>query len=251
MATGRVLSHEAPRAQSIDLSGTTVMKDYPTAFLKVIDNVFTSEECAALVARAEISTPWSTAMIQSFGRVRVDTEVRNNDRILLFDHEVSKELFERLFPHVEEFTDIVPGGKWENVARRRGSAALESWKLFGLNERLSFLRYGPGHYFKPHFDGQIALPDGRQSWVTVQIYLNEKDLFGGATRIFDKHEGYFDVEPKVGRVLIFEQGPFLHSGEEVERGLKYTMRTDFLFIRASRQALEYFANNFFVILTVD
>ncbi|KAG5729154.1 hypothetical protein E4T56_gene10420, partial [Termitomyces sp. T112] len=108
----------------------------------------------------------------------------------------------------------------------------KTWKLLGVNERLSFLRYGPGHYFRPHYDGQLQLPDGRRSWVTVQIYLNDDDLSGGATRIFGKagEDGeFYDVEPKVGRVLIFEQKPFVHSGEEVVRGMKYTMRSDFLF----------------------
>lgn len=40
---------------------------------------------------------------------------------------------------------------------------------------------------------------------------------------------FFDVVPKAGRVLIFEQKPFVHSGEEVVQGIKYTMRSDFLF----------------------
>jgi len=40
---------------------------------------------------------------------------------------------------------------------------------------------------------------------------------------------YFDVEPKKGRVLIFQQRGVYHSGEEVTKGVKYTLRTDFLF----------------------
>ena len=37
------------------------------------------------------------------------------------------------------------------------------------------------------------------------------------------------VEPKIGRVLIFQQRYLLHSGEEVDSGLKYTMRTDVMY----------------------
>ncbi|KAG6826252.1 hypothetical protein H0H92_000560 [Tricholoma furcatifolium] len=175
-------------------------------------------------------------MIQTYSGDRVDTNVRNNDRILLFDDELARELFERLRPHVEELSEIGPGGRWENVVKTRRARQSDAWKLIGLNERLSFLRYGPGHYFKPHLDGQITLPGGRQSWVTLQIYLNDEGLSGGATRIFDNSsadDGHLDVEPKTGRVLIFEQGPLFHSGEPVVQGLKYTMRTDFLFTRAS------------------
>jgi len=52
---------------------------------------------------------------------------------------------------------------------------------------------------------------------------------GGATRISGGRNRYFDVEPKKGRVLIFQQRGIWHSGEDVVKGLKYTLRTDFLF----------------------
>lgn len=99
-----------------------------------------------------------------------------------------------------------------------------------MNERLSFLRYGPGNYFRYHCDGRLELPDGRKSRVTLQVYLNEEGLSGGATRIWDRGKTqYVDVEPKLGRVLIFQQKGLWHSGEEVTKGLKYAMRTDFMF----------------------
>lgn len=101
-----------------------------------------------------------------------------------------------------------------------------------INERLSFLRYGPGHYFRRHCDGQLVLPDGRISRVTVQIYLGEDGVKGGSTRILSKDNSkYFDVFPKTGRVLIFQQRGIWHTGEEVTEGVKYTMRTDLLFRR--------------------
>lgn len=101
-----------------------------------------------------------------------------------------------------------------------------------VNPRLSFLRYGPGHYFKPHCDGLVSLDDGaRKSFVTLHLYLNEGEgLSGGATRFWtpDKKE-FLDLEPKLGRVLIFQQRMLIHSGEEVTGGMKYTMRSDFMF----------------------
>ncbi|KAG6856995.1 hypothetical protein H0H87_011089 [Tephrocybe sp. NHM501043] len=222
----KILTREGPTTKSVDLSKTVIAKDYPTAFIKVIDNVFTARECAALIARAEASEDWKPAMIQTPLGDRVDKSIRDNDRILLFDDEAAREIFGRVWPHVQELDVIGARTRWEGVVERSGT-----WRLLGLNERLSFLRYGKKHYFKPHFDGQIELPDGRKSWVTFQIYLNDSSdgLHGGATRIFGKRKGHVDIEPKMGRVLIFEQGPFWHSGEEVSRGMKYTMRTDFLF----------------------
>lgn len=107
-----------------------------------------------------------------------------------------------------------------------------------VNPRLSFLRYGPGHYFKQHCDGLVEVGD-LKSFVTLHFYLTDKDvskdaldtkLKGGCTRFWTANKKHFlDVEPKVGRVLVFQQRMLIHSGEEVSDGYKYTMRSDFLF----------------------
>lgn len=39
----------------------------------------------------------------------------------------------------------------------------------------------------------------------------------------------FDVEPKTGRVLIFQHRDLLHSGADVTSGIKLTLRTDLLY----------------------
>ena len=65
--------------------------------------------------------------------------------------------------------------------------------------------------------------------MTIQIYLGNDGVKGGATRILGTKEKYLDVEPKQGRVLIFQQRGVNHSGEEVTEGLKYTLRTDIFF----------------------
>ena len=101
--------------------------------------------------------------------------------------------------------------------------------IHSLNERLSFLRYEKGNYFRPHCDGQLALPDGRQSRVTLQIYLGDDNVEGGATRIIGRNRKYVDIEPKKGRVLIFQQRSLSHSGEDVTKGVKYALRSDFMF----------------------
>ena len=105
-------------------------------------------------------------------------------------------------------------------------------RFCSLNERLSFLRYESGHYFRGHCDGQLELPDGRKSRVTLQIYLGDEDVEGGATRIskgYRDNGSFVDIEPKKGRVLIFQQRALFHSGEEVTKGVKYAVRSDFMF----------------------
>jgi len=62
---------------------------------------------------------------------------------------------------------------------------------------------------------------------------------GGATRFWPNprlrkgsqagEDVYVDVEPRMGRVFVFEQGDLIHSGEPVTAGIKYTIRTDVLY----------------------
>ena len=75
------------------------------------------------------------------------------------------------------------------------------------------------------------------SFYTLHLYLNESDpsvsngeLKGGSTTF---HSGNmkreYKVEPRVGRVLIFQHRFLLHSGEEVMAGTKLTLRTDLMY----------------------
>jgi hypothetical protein len=55
-------------------------------------------------------------------------------------------------------------------------------------------------------------------------------LRGGATTFHSRdHTRRLDVDPKAGRVLIFQQPRLLHSGDDVISGTKYTMRSDLMF----------------------
>jgi len=111
-------------------------------------------------------------------------------------------------------------------------------QLSRINERLRYLKYGPGQFFNRHCDGTYFTPDRKEvSYYTLQLYLNgDADrLKGGATRFhpsLKKQPGqkdHIDVEPRMGRALIFEQSGLLHSGEEVESGIKLTIRTEFMY----------------------
>lgn len=72
---------------------------------------------------------------------------------------------------------------------------------------------------------------------TIHLYLNDSkaevegaDLVGGATTFFSNDEKRrIDVNPKAGRVLIFQHRRLLHSGDDVLAGIKYTMRTDIMY----------------------
>lgn len=58
-------------------------------------------------------------------------------------------------------------------------------------------------------------------------------LLGGATSFTDGYESKDAVRvfPKAGSVLIFQQRNMVHGGDDVFRGVKYTMRTDVMYER--------------------
>lgn len=56
------------------------------------------------------------------------------------------------------------------------------------------------------------------------------ELVGGATSFLSGDEKRkVDVDPKAGRVLIFQHRRLFHSGDDVVKGTKYTMRTDIMY----------------------
>lgn len=108
------------------------------------------------------------------------------------------------------------------------------WRASCLNERLRFLRYSRGDFFRPHFDGCFRNErTGEVSQVTVMLYLNE-GFVGGETTFPDPCRDRADAEvlfaPTTGAALVFDHGTF-HSGALVADGVKYAIRTDIMFKR--------------------
>lgn len=271
----------------IDFGSTALATPYALFYAKILDNVFTPAECRSLLSLVDGPSPvlsddqptgWSPAGLSTTATTQtVHTNFRNSDRALVVDKSMADFIYERLYPHVPELYHLLPGN---SITGRPGKKQGPTWALAGVNPRLSFLRYGPGHYFKPHCDGLTDVED-KKSFVTLHIYLNDAEvaddgeselvsvnpgpvnlslsellsdssetapspdhsqgsydplsnqhtpLRGGATRFWtpDK-KAFLDVHPKSGRVLIFQQRMLVHSGEPVVAGVKYTVRSDFLF----------------------
>lgn len=95
---------------------------------------------------------------------------------------------------------------------------------------------------KAHCDGSYTEngPHGEkfQSLFTAHLYLNdsvaavgdEAELVGGATSFMSSDlSRKVDVDPKAGRLLIFQQLGMYHAGDDVVDGVKYTMRTELMF----------------------
>ncbi|KAL4899734.1 hypothetical protein BDW74DRAFT_162911 [Aspergillus multicolor] len=251
--------------QVLDFATTDpALPEYKRWLAAVIDNALTESECKELLRLAKASTPdgqWERALINvGGGRQKLSTESRNCGRIILDSPEIADKLQARLMPFFKELGIE----KLENRPLVTGLAGRnKTYKLTKFNERLRFLKYVGGEYFRPHWDAHYTTPDKRErSYFTVHLYLNgdgkqdlkelkqateaeeqegegetknidlDGPLLGGATsflpRINEK-ERHVRVFPKTGSVLVFQQNELLHSGDSVFRGTKFTLRTDVMY----------------------
>ena len=177
-------------------------------FKFVLDNFLTSEECKLLIERSE-GIGYEESLIQTSGGQIMNKDVRDNERVIFDDEELSKSLFERVKEYLPKELDETA-----------------EWELLGLNERFRFYRYTDGQQFKQHKDGSFARNENEISKVTMIMYLNE-EFKSGATRFVLENEY---IEPKTGRLLLFRHG-IIHAGLPVFDGVKYVLRTDVMYKR--------------------
>lgn len=98
--------------------------------------------------------------------------------------------------------------------------------LVSVNERCRFLKYLPGmHHMGDHTDCTYQDPERGQSFLTVQIYLNEDFSGGHTTFISDR---LVPIEPTVGGAVVFDHELY-HRGGMVTKGVKYALRLDVLY----------------------
>ncbi|KAI9722685.1 MAG: hypothetical protein M1812_001616 [Candelaria pacifica] len=279
----------------------TDLPEYKGSYTIVLDNVLSPSECTQLIRLAEESAGasdegaknkgWKPAMVNAGAGWEVfDAGYRKSDRIIWDQEDVAGRIWKRCLNARGLWDDLgILQGK-EGVLGWRACERGDKWRATRLNERMRFLRYGKGQFFRgkwsvrdtfqgggklgevyadlrfwsiEHCDGSYNNEKtGEKSFYTVHLYLNdsvqtcphlattkpltehetaesdeqeEEPLIGGATtfhsRDFDraKTKKTLDVDPKAGRVLIFQHNGLLHSGNDVLAGVKYTMRTDLMF----------------------
>ena len=177
-----------------------------------VPRVLPEASCRELIQRTELAG-YVPAMMSAVGGGQVlRPDIRDNERVILWDKDTADALWQSLRPHVPTHVD--------------GKSAL------GLSEKLRFYKYdgSRGQSFAKHIDDSTVL-DGQQSQLTVLVYLNE-GFEGGHTRlcVFDDRfvDRSVDVQPATGAAFVFDHR-ILHAGMPVTRGLKYAMRTDVLY----------------------
>jgi hypothetical protein len=241
--------------QQVDFENS-VLPEYAGAYAVVLDHVLSPSECAKLVELAAASvldrdridgSPWRPALVNVGGGWEVlEKDYRNSDRIIWDNQTIVDRMWTRIekVPGIKEHLtffneDDMLGG------RRANGRAGSNWAFHRVNQRLRFLKYGGGQFFRPHCDGAYGerTPGGKilRTHFTVHLYLNDSlveaepnsphpELVGGATSFLSSdEERRMDINPKAGRVLIFQHKRLYHCGDEVEKGIKYTVRTDIMY----------------------
>jgi hypothetical protein len=131
----------------IDFAKTDV-PEFAGRYAVILDGVLTYDECKALVQAAEEqgNGEWERAMVNiGQGQQMLSPTVRNCGRIIWDSHELGRRLWARIssaLPELQELKglDDVCG----KFSVRRG----EVWGKPRLNERMRFLKYTGGEYFK-------------------------------------------------------------------------------------------------------
>jgi hypothetical protein len=255
------LSGPAPNLTrtDIDLRKSGILPAYDNLWAVILDGVLSEEECDMLIAAAESTTEgkWERALVNIGGGMRAMYEdTRKCGRIIWDDRDVVAKLWTRIEGAVPEIHQLK---NWPHVTGNGPAKRNETWKLTRLNERMRFLKYVGGEYFKgmslhlqncklltlaAHCDGTYETPDGKErSYFTLHLYLNDAEdsrdqepLKGGATTFHSYDmQRRLDVMPKYGRVLLFQHRFLLHSGDDVVSGTKYTMRTDIMFAKETAE----------------
>ncbi|KAL8934450.1 MAG: hypothetical protein Q9216_005908 [Gyalolechia sp. 2 TL-2023] len=178
------------RKQTIDFKNCN-LPEYSDSYACILDNVLSAEECAKLVLAAKASNDgeWQQATINAGYSGQ---QIDPETRLCGRIIWSNPELVSRIWNRCK---DHVP-------------------EILRLKDRPGIT--GSGHLIK--------------DW-TYEAADEDSMLEGGATTFhaLDWSGRSMDVVPRIGRVLLFQQNGLLHSGADVTRGIKLTMRTDVVY----------------------
>ncbi|KAH9626062.1 hypothetical protein KSS87_001987 [Heliosperma pusillum] len=198
--------------------------------LITVPNYFTSPESKAFIKVAE-----SLGFMHqgSLGPAKGEA-YRDNDRISVNNSSLADVIWEsglnKLFDNI----------------KIRGRAAV------GLNPNIRFYRYKAGQRFGRHIDESVDLGDGKHTYYTLLIYLSGgfksksksddksssdvEPLAGGETVFYGSRNSVVaEVAPEEGMALVHIHGDkcMLHEARNVRKGVKYVLRSDVIFAKAS------------------
>lgn len=121
---------------------------YKGKWAVVLDGVMTEKECEMLTAAAEATTDgkWERAMVNiGGGRQAMYEDTRKCGRIIWDNRDLVAKLWARIEAAVPDIHQLQNWGSVTGVGPVKRN---EVWKVSRLNERMRFLKYVGGEYFK-------------------------------------------------------------------------------------------------------
>jgi hypothetical protein len=152
------------KTERIDFEKTP-LPEYKSCYAVVLDNVLTKEECNQLIHLTERSAGahrdddevpdngWRPAMVNAgVGQEYLKPDYRNSDRIIWDNHDIAQRLWKRVLQGkgIKEYLAVLEGREYDPVLGDWPRKEGERWVITrqGINERLRFLKYGPGQFFR-------------------------------------------------------------------------------------------------------
>lgn len=130
------------------------LPEYAKCKAWILDNVLSREECRKLIAYAEASavleqpgdSPWKPALISVAPGLEAPAPgYRHSDRIIWDTQLLVDRLWDRC-AHAEGLEELVATAPCPRPNHNRTGQGV--WRFAGLNERMRFLKYGPGMFFR-------------------------------------------------------------------------------------------------------
>jgi hypothetical protein len=174
-------------------------------FLRILKNVYSPDECKALIDMAETEGFVQASLYTDILGNEHYSDTRKSQRCIIDSETFATDLCNRIRSFIPDHMSGKP--------------------FVGINERLRILKYLPGDEFKPHVDGKYVSPSGAISQITILIYLNH-GYRGGYTCFHG--DTWIPIEPDTGMVVLQDQD-LLHGVPPLEEGIKYAIRTEVMY----------------------
>jgi hypothetical protein len=127
------------------------LPEYKDKYALVIDNLFDTEDCKKLYSLTggslkDYSGAWEAAQVNAGGdKQYLDTSYRNSGRILVDTFEGADWVLGKIYPYLKEI-HLLDRPTRHFVPMKKEPTARAN--LVRLNERLRFLKYEPGSFFR-------------------------------------------------------------------------------------------------------
>ncbi|KAL3784709.1 hypothetical protein HJC23_007718 [Cyclotella cryptica] len=203
-----------------DFSPKMVPVAFEAKLAVMISDALSPEECAELIQRAKDQS-YDDVLIRQDG-MKASQHVAKCSRAIVKDFDLAEELFQRIMDALENIPELAEKFVDAPWMKKKVDTPL---RATGVNDNLHFLKFGVGESIAPLRDSTVTRGN-ETSCVTMHVYLN--DNFKGGVTSFKGDRRYFDIKPKMGSILIFDQD-LRHEECEVTKGKRYFMRTDVMY----------------------